>query len=149
VNADIPEGSPVSPIQFTVYLSGLFRFVEEMVPSVKALSFIDDVVWMVEGDGEDELSETLERAATAAQEWADASAVTFDAQKMETILLSRLRKSRNPAAAPRGIQVAGHTVQFNKQATRWLGVWLESQLTLKENHESTTPGSSYGDSRGR
>jgi len=31
--------------------------------------------------------------------------------------------------------VVGHTVQFNAQATRWLGVWLDSQLTLKEHHE--------------
>jgi hypothetical protein len=23
---------------------------------------------------------------------------------------------------------------FNKEATRWLGVWLDSQLTLKEHH---------------
>jgi len=26
-------------------------------------------------------------------------------------------------------------VHFNKQATRWLGVWFDSQLTLKEHHD--------------
>ena len=25
-------------------------------------------------------------------------------------------------------------IHFNKQATRWLGVWLDSHLTLKEHH---------------
>jgi len=31
--------------------------------------------------------------------------------------------------------VAGRTVHFNAQATRGLGVWLDSQLTLKEHHD--------------
>jgi len=96
-----------SPILFTVYLFGLFGFVEEKMPGVKSLSFVDDVAWMVEGDGEDELSETLERAASAAQEWADPNAVTFDTQKTEAILLSRRRKSRNPAAAPEASRSQG------------------------------------------
>jgi len=130
VDTGIPQGSPVSPILFTVYLSGLFGYVEERVPGVKALSFVGDVAWTTEGETEDGISETLEQAAAAAQEWAEANAVTFDTQKTEAILLSRRRKRRT-AATPRGIQVAGHTVHFNAQATRWLGVWLDSQLTLK------------------
>ena len=28
-----------------------------------------------------------------------------------------------------------NTIQFNGQATRWLGVWLDSQPTLKEHHD--------------
>jgi len=88
VDTGILQGSPVSPILFTAYLSGLFGYVEEKAPGIKALSFVDDVAWMAEGDVEDELSETLEQAATAAQEWADTNAVTFDTQKTEAILLS-------------------------------------------------------------
>jgi len=32
------------------------------------------------------------------------------------------------------VKVGGNTVPFNKEATRWLGVWLDSQLKLKDNH---------------
>jgi len=39
----------VSLILFTVYLSGLFGYVEEKVPNVKALSFVDDAAWTAEG----------------------------------------------------------------------------------------------------
>jgi len=39
VDAGIPHGSPVP----RSYLSGLFGYVEERVPGVKALSFVDDV----------------------------------------------------------------------------------------------------------
>ena len=61
VETGILQGSPVSPILFTVYLSGLFGYVEERVPSVKALSFVDDVAWATEGDTEDDISQTLEQ----------------------------------------------------------------------------------------
>jgi len=87
----------VSPILFTVYVSGQFSYVEEKVPNIKALSFVDDVAWTAVGDEEDDLSETLERAATAAQEWADINAVTFDTERMEAILLSRRRKRKSLA----------------------------------------------------
>ena len=106
----------------------MLAYVEEKVPGIKALSFVDDVAWTAAGEEENELSETLERAAAAAQEWAN---TTFDTDKTEAILLSRRRKHKPTAPPPRGIQVGETTVHFNKQATRWLGVWLDSQLTLK------------------
>ena len=107
MESGIPQGSPVSPILFTVYLSGLFGYVEERVTGVKALSFVDDVAWTTEGDTVDDISPTLKQAAAAAQEWAEANAIAFDTEKTEAILLSRRRKRKTPAP-PRGIQVAGH-----------------------------------------
>ena len=32
------------------------------------------------------------------------------------------------------VNVGDNEIPFNKEATRWLGVWLDSQLTLKEHH---------------
>src|SRR5258706_4588739 len=87
VETGIPQGSPVSPILFTVYLSGLFGFVEERVPGIKALSFVDDVAWSAEGAEKDEISEILERAAAAAQELAAPNAGTFATEKTQAILL--------------------------------------------------------------
>ena len=89
VDTGIPQGSPVSPILFTVHLSGLLGHVEERVPGVKALSFMDDVAWTTENVTENGISETLEKAATAAQEWVAANAITFDTKKTKAILLSR------------------------------------------------------------
>ena len=69
VDTGIPQGSPVSPILFTIYLSGLFAHVEREVPGIKALSFADGVAWLAEDWGENNLSAILE-AAAAAQRWA-------------------------------------------------------------------------------
>jgi len=56
----------------------------------------------VEERDEDSLSAKLEEAATAAQEWADANAVSFDTSKTEAIVLSRRRKVSTANA--RGVQ---------------------------------------------
>jgi len=32
------------------------------------------------------------------------------------------------------VKVRDKEIPFNRMATRWLGVWLDSQLTLKEHH---------------
>ena len=50
--------------------------------------------------------------------------------------MSRRRKDSLEDA--RGITVGGNRVYFNKQAIRWLSVWLDSELTLKEHHDVRT-----------
>ena len=77
-----PSGLPVSPIFFTIYLSGLFGYVEDKVPGIKALSFADDVAWLVGDEHEGTLSARLEEAFKVAAEWADANAVTFDTDQI-------------------------------------------------------------------
>ena len=52
---------------------------EDKVPRIKALSFVDDAAWLAEG-------KRLELTAKAAQEWADANVVTFDTDKTEAVL---------------------------------------------------------------
>jgi len=48
---------------------------------------------------------------------------------MEGILF---RKKKGAPIAT--ISVGTSDIPFNSEATRWLGVWLDSQLTLKEHH---------------
>jgi hypothetical protein len=42
------------------------------------------------------------------------------------------RRRTTPSA---NVRVGGREVPFNKETTRWLGVWLDSQLTLKDHHQ--------------
>ena len=34
------------------------------------------------------------------------------------------------------VPVGDDRIPFNKQATRWLGVWIDSKITLKEHHSA-------------
>jgi hypothetical protein len=50
IQSGVPQGSPVSPILFAIYLSGIFEAVEAAVPGVRALSFADDIELVATAD---------------------------------------------------------------------------------------------------
>jgi hypothetical protein len=101
-----------------------FDEVERAVPGIKGLSFADDIAWWAKGKNEEEVAAKLAEAAAASL-----NGVAFDHGKTEAVLF---RKSR---ASPKAtIRVGTNDVTFNTAATRWLGVWLDSQLTLKGHH---------------
>jgi len=47
------------------------------------------------------------------------------------------------------IRVGSHEVQYNKEATRWLGVWLDSMLTLNDHTKKTFAKASRAENRVR
>jgi hypothetical protein len=129
VDTGIPQGSPVAPILFVTYLSGIFGEVERTVPGVKGLSSADDIAWWAKGKDEEEVAAQLAEAAAASLDWAKDNGVAFDHGKTEAALF---RKKRTASKA--SIRVGTNEITFITQATRWLGVWLDSQLTLKQHH---------------
>jgi len=131
VDTGVPQGSPAAPILFVTYLSGIFDEVEPKIPGVSGLSFVDDIGWWVDGKDDEGVAVKLSEAATAAMEWAGQNGVAFDHGKTEAALFWRKRKMHEAKAK---VKVGDNEVPFNKEATRWLGVWLDSQLTLKEHH---------------
>jgi len=57
--------------------------------------------------------------------------VTFDRAKTEAMFLSKRR--RKPTET---VLVGNDQIPLNKQATWWLGVWIDSKMTLKEHHSA-------------
>ena len=121
MDTGIPQGSPVAPILFTTYLSGIFDDVENTCPGVRALSFVDDVAWWASGKTEEEVAKNLEKAAAASLAWAADNGIAFDPEKTEAALFRR--KQTPPSMA---VKVGNKSVPFNKEATQWLGIWLDS-----------------------
>ena len=77
-----------------------------------------------------EVVQRLERCAAASLAWAEDNAVRFETSKTEAILFSR-KKAHHLCRAP--IRVGDQIVRFVPEATRWLGIWLDSELRLFEN----------------
>lgn len=97
---------------------------------VKALSFADDISWWSEGKTEEEVAEKLTETSRVACEWASRNGVIFDHGKTEAMLFSRRRRS--PTAT---VMTGGREISFNKEATRWLGIWLDAHLTLRDHQK--------------
>jgi len=129
VETGIPQGSPAAPILFVTYLSGIFDEVEAAVPGIRGLSFVDDIGWWADGADDEAVAANLSRAAEAAISWAEKNGVDFDQGKTEAAIFRK--KKTTPTAT---VTVGNSAVPFNKEATRWLGIWLDSQLILKTHH---------------
>jgi len=138
VETGVPQGSPVSPVLFVIYLSGLFGQVEKKEEECgsEGISFVDDVAWVVEGEDVGECKQQLERWAAETTVWAKQNACQFDIEKMEAMLFTRRRKNKEPKINAR-VRVGDHEVSYNKEATRWLGVWLDDVLTLNDHTKKT------------
>jgi ribonuclease HI len=144
VETGVPQGSPTSPILFDIYISNLFfhleppppkRFFQEKDKSITALSFVDDVAWVVRGDEVKQCVQQMEQCAKKAKEWAANNAVEFDIQKTEAVLFSRKRNHQGGKVKLK-IQVdEGVQIGFQTKAARWLGVFLDRKLSFQSHHD--------------
>jgi len=123
VETGVLQVSPVSPVRFVIYLSGLFCEVENKEEECESegISFVDDVAWVVEGEGVGVCTERLERCAAGAQMLANENACQFDIEKTEAILFNRKRRYKKPMMKAK-VRVGNHKVGYNNEARRWLGV---------------------------
>ena len=125
VNTGLPQESPVSPVLFLLYIADLGKKMESRYPGTTGLSFVDDVTWIEVGWTAKEVADKLKKRAKRTLEWADKNAVQIEADKTEAIFFSRSTRQRRKAkelAWP----VGNNTCKFNQEATRWLGVYLDS-----------------------
>ena len=70
VHTGIPQGSPVAPILFTTYLSGIFDEVEVAIPGIQGLSFVDNISWWADSADSMAVAAKFSAAAVAAIGWA-------------------------------------------------------------------------------
>lgn len=81
------------------------------------------------GSSVKEVAKLLEKVAKTVLEWGTSNAVSYDTSKKEAVLFSKSDRQRlNKQLRETQITVGSEQIKFNKKATQWLGVWLDSQL---------------------
>jgi len=135
VEGGVLQGSPVSPNLFAIYTSGLIKLVEEYL-SAKGLSFVNDLGWVATGSNVNQVVTNRGRCAVKSIEVASRRTRQFHPAKTDDALFScrrgHMKHLRSKLTA--NIMVRDVFIHFNRHATRWLGVWMDTHRTLKEHH---------------
>ena len=127
----------MSRILFIICLSILFDVIESSVAGVQSLSFADDIALLASGHSVKEVCCKLQKSVKVAIEWGHDNMVQFDVGKTEAVLLTRKRGRELKDQIQRArVEGDGHCVPFNPEATRWLGIWLDSGLNLKAHNQT-------------
>jgi hypothetical protein len=132
INSGLPQGTPVSPILFVLYVRLLATAIETAVPGVKGLSFMDDQGLVTAAKSIKEACKTLQRAAKIAVEWGLENGVQFDPDKTELAFFTRMRESRfREEIRGARVTVRGVVAKVMPDTVRWLGIILDRKLTLQ------------------
>ena len=97
---------------------------------------MDDLGWVGTGLDVNQVVTLLEICGVQIIEWANRRGLQFDTARTEAALFTR-RRGHTIHIWPKltaKIRVGDGFIRFNRQATCWLGVWMDEHLTLQEHH---------------
>lgn len=121
IQTGIPQGSPISPILFLIYIREMFTS-----KAVMFLSYIDDISLTVSSTSFKKNIQILEREVKILEDLGKRNAVEFDTAKTELIHFANTKESRNCI-----LNLPGGASVEPSQSVKWLGVWFDSKLSFK------------------
>jgi ribonuclease HI len=126
-----PQGSPLSPILYTLYLA-------ELLNQDRALRFgyADDINIYRASKTLDENVQLLAEDIQAINQWGVENKVTFAPEKLEAIHITRQQDSYSPSIPISDaitLEPIAPAADRSQTALRWLGVWFDRQLSFKHH----------------
>jgi reverse transcriptase-like protein len=125
LEAGIPQGSPISPILFLIYIRDLFPTLSSLV---KDLSYIDDISLSTSSTSLKKNVRILEREVEKLYKLEKECAISFDLQKTELIHFTSGKEAKQTT-----LTLPNQEIIEPKEVVWWLEIWFNSWLSFKEH----------------
>jgi Reverse transcriptase (RNA-dependent DNA polymerase) len=125
IETGIPQGSPISPILFLIYIRDLFP---ALASSIRVLSYIDDIALTTLSTSLKKNVRILEREVAKLRELATENAIEFDLAKTELMHFTMVKEAKTAS-----LRLPDGEVVQPKELVRWLGIWFDPNLTFKQH----------------
>ena len=89
VSAGLPQGSPLSPVLWIIYIHALLKKIDETFPDRINISFIDDISLVAEGKDVEDVAKLLGEAGSQLVHLGKEYHISFNKEKIEAILFIR------------------------------------------------------------
>src|SRR5437667_9168862 len=92
VSAGLPQGSPLSPVLWIIYIHALLKKINETFPDRINISFIDDISLVAEGKDAEDVANLPGSAGSKLMHLGKEHHNGFDEEKTDAVMLTRKRK---------------------------------------------------------
>ena len=126
MSAGVPQGSPLSPLLFDLFVADLPDAIRATSPSVDIIQYADDVTLVARDPEPSRAADKMQVALDSLSRWSATNAIGIAAEKTEALVVSVDPCQVNAKVQPR-LVLNGTVLRYNPQP-KILGVTLDSQL---------------------